>query len=630
VNVPQETARAASLPGDAARFGVAAGNLDGRDPTTVPTGTHAASAYDDVAATERAVLGAMMVEPSCVPVVAAIVQPADYLDHRHRLIARAILSEHAERGASPILVIVDRLKAGGRLEEAGGPTYLLDLQEQAVQSTSVRRYAELVHENAARRRMADCASELEQAARGHASMAELSELYERAKPVPAGPEVRGKLPADLLQAWRDDGPLVHVPTGIVALDEMTGGGPVLGTRIYTNGAPNSGKTALAVQVADTWSQCGLVVGILGIDEEPDDLLQRFLQRRGWSRNATEVRQNGDLDRMERQVAGLPIIFYSHEDTIESAGADLARRAAAAGKPAALFVDSIQSAAAGFERTAAVAAAVASARAVASRHRMIVWCTSEMNRNAYRNTVAAAEQNGMAAGADSRSIEFQARVLLNLTSIAGSGDRIECRVVKNKLGRDHLPDEQGIVLHLNRATQELTEDTTFQVPAASKPKDAAKAKELLQDQALLAEMVARQPGLGTKELDGAFRARAACGSTRSDLARYALGGALVKLPGVRTGQLHYLDGAKVSEQVLRLVPVEFQGIVKASEPPSRTEPHSAALSRTSAPRSTLSREAHQAPIGSRCVSSRGADAGSGGEQPGECASGRSHGEAEGAA
>ena len=611
--------------------GVAAGNLDGRDPTTVRTGTHAASAYDNEAEIERAVLGAMMVEPSCVPAVAAIVQPADFADPRHRIIARAILVEHAEQGTSLMLVVVDRLKGWGRLQEAGDSTYLLDLQEQAVPCTSVRRYAKLVRENTDRRWIGERCAEVAEAARQGAPISELQSMLDGARPAPLAPDSRpGRAPVEVLRRWRDDGPLVHVPTGIVALDEMTGGGPVLGTRIYSNGAPNAGKTALAVQVADTWAQCGLVVGILGIDEEPDDLLQRFLQRRGWSRQSTELRDSEELDRMERQVAELPIVFYSHGDTIESAGADLARRAKDAGKPAALFVDSIQSAAEGEDRKAAVSAAAASARAVASRHRMIVWCTSEMNRAAYRSMVAAAEQNGMAAGADSRSIEFQARVLLNLTSIPGEGDRIECKVVKNKLGRDHLQAEQGIVLHLNRATQELTEDTTFQVPAASKPKDAAKAKELLQDQALLAEMVARQPGLGTKELDGAFRARAMCGSTRFDLARYALGEAVVKLPGVRTEQLHYLDGSKVSEQVLNLVPVEFRATVKASELPSRTEPNSAAPSRTSSPRSTESREAHQAPIGSRCVSSRGAGAGSVAEQPGECASGRTHGESEGAA
>ncbi|MBL8737858.1 MAG: AAA family ATPase [Planctomycetes bacterium] len=578
---------------------------------------------------ERSVLGSLLRDPAAVAGVRAMLRPADMGMPRHAAILRAIYAEHAATGATDPIAVGSRL--GAQLDEAGGHAYLLDLFDEVVTGAGAHRHAAIVRAESDRRWIAGHAAELARAARDGAPMPELLSMLDAARPAPSVHEAwPGRAPADVLRRWRDEGPLVHVPTGIVALDEMTGGGPVLGTRIYSNGAPNAGKTALAVQVADTWAQCGLVVGILGIDEEPDDLLQRFLQRRGWSRQSTELRDSEELDRMERQVAELPIVFYSHGDTIESAGADLARRAKDAGKPAALFVDSIQSAAEGEDRKAAVAAAAASARVVASRYRMVVWCTSEMNRAAYRSAVAAAEQNGMAAGADSRSIEFQARVLLNLTSIAGSGDRIECRVVKNKLGRDHLPDEQGIVLHLNRATQELTEDTTFQVPAASKPKDAAKARERLQDQALLAELVARQPGLGTKDLEGAFRVRAVCGPTRFCSARYALGDAVVKLPGVRTEQLHYLDGAKVSEQVLRLVPVEFQGIVKASEPPSRTEPHSAAPSRTSAPRSTPSREAHQAPIGSRCVSSRGAGAGSVAEQPGECASGRTHGEAEGAA
>jgi hypothetical protein len=236
VNVPQETARAASLPGDAARFGVAAGNLDGRDPTTVPTGTHAASAYDDVAATERAVLGAMMVEPSCVPAVAAIAQPVDYLDPRHRLIARAILSEHAERGASPMLAIVDRLKAGVRLEEAGGPTYLLDLQEQAAPCTSARRYAEMVHENADRRRIAERCAEAAQAARQGAPIPELLSMIDAARPAPSTHEAR---PGRGWRLVREDPPVEWLADGLV---------PVAGLVVLA-AEPNVGKTLLVLDLA---------------------------------------------------------------------------------------------------------------------------------------------------------------------------------------------------------------------------------------------------------------------------------------------------------------------------------------------------------------------------------------------
>lgn len=567
---------------------------------------------------ERDVLGAMLLDSRCVDDVVGILDPDDFAMPRHVVVARAIVAEHRASGVADPLTVGDRLQRLGRLDEAGGHDYLLDLLHSVSTAASVKRHAEIVREAAERRRWAEVAVDVARAAKDGVPLEELrARLDEMAKVRKV--EARGRSPADVLRRWRDDGPLVHIPTGIVALDEMTGGGPVLGTRIYCNGAPNAGKTALAVQVADTWSQCGLVVGILAIDEEPDDLMQRFLQRRGWPRQATELRDPVELDRMERQIAELPIVFYGCEDNIGSAGADLARRAKAAGKPAALFVDSIQSAAEGEDRKAAVAAAVAAARAVASRHRMIVWCTSEMNRAAYRSSVSAAEQNGMAAGADSRNIEFQARVLLNLTSIAGEGDRIECRVVKNKLGRDHLAEEQGIVLHLNRATQELTEDATFLVPKATHPKNAEKAKELLHDQALLAELIARQPGIGGKDLDTAFRARAMCGTTRFSLARHALGEAIVKRPGVRTEQLHYLDGSKVPQQVLDLVPVQFRASVKAAEPASSTEPHRAAPSRTSAAGCTSTREVHSAPIGSRCSSSRRAGDHEAVEQNSECAS-----------
>lgn len=566
---------------------------------------------------ERSVLGAMLMHPGAVRDATDLTR-ADWLRPRHAEIHRAILSAFNTTGTTDALTVADQLLKRGHLEECGGHDYLLDLMESCTSPASIERHVGIVLDGADRRRIRDIAAEVSRAEHDGAPLDELRAMLAAGAHRTDPTASRGRSPVDVLRRWRDDGPLVHVPTGIGTLDSMTNGGPILGTRIYCNGAPNAGKTALAVQVADTWAQCGLVVGILGIDEEPDDLLQRLLQRRGWPRQSTELRAPSELERMERQVAEIPIVFYSHEDTIETAGADLARRAKALGKPAALFVDSIQSAAEGEDRKAAVSAAAASARAVASRHRMIVWCTSEMNRAAYRSAVAAAEQNGMAAGADSRNIEFQARVLLNLTSVTGEADRIECKVVKNKLGRDHLPVEQGIVLHLNRATQELTEDTTFQVPAATKPRDAAKARELLRDQALVVELIAGRLGIAGKELETTFRARGG-GVTRFSVARSALGGAIVKLPGYRTEQLHYLDGSKVSQQVLDLVPVQFRAAVKAAEPPSSTEEHRGAPSSTSAAGCTSTREAHRAPIGSRCSSSRRAGADAADSASGECGS-----------
>ena len=135
---------------------------------------------------------------------------------------------------------------------------------------------------------------------------------------------RGASAEDVLDRWQQHGPLIHAKTGIRAFDEMTGGGPVFGTRFYLLGAPDAGKTALVVQILDEFVNQGLAVGMLAVDEDPEDLLQRFLQRRGWSRQQCESRKPIDLEAMRHGMEGLTIRFYDSTFSIEEAGVDLAR------------------------------------------------------------------------------------------------------------------------------------------------------------------------------------------------------------------------------------------------------------------------------------------------------------------
>src|SRR5678815_1197380 len=69
-------------------------------------------------------------------------------------------------------------------------------------------------------------------------------------------------PGAIVDSWLAHGPLVHEPTGISALDKLTGGGPVYGSRWYLLGAPDAGKTALLLQIAHVFALRGICVGIL--------------------------------------------------------------------------------------------------------------------------------------------------------------------------------------------------------------------------------------------------------------------------------------------------------------------------------------------------------------------------------
>lgn len=411
---------------------------------------------------------------------------------------------------------------------------------------------------------------------------------------PASPPTRrADSPSDILDRWAKHGPLIHLPTGIRGLDLMIGGGPVFGTRFYFLGAPDAGKTALIVQILDEYLERGLAVGLLAVDEDPEDLLQRFLQRRNWTRQQCEQRKPEDLAQMREQVAGLPLRLYDASYSIEAAAEDLARFAKERGLRAAFGIDSIQTARCALEdesasRYEAVTARVQAVRRVATEHDFITFATSEMSRAAYRSVAAGERINDMAAAKESGAIEYSARVAVSLRSVENQPDLVNLRVIKNKHGQSHAPSEPGIHLRLDRKHQRLTEDTEFACPQpenSAKAKAALKDQETLEDAARIAVIVARTPGIVSTDLEAAASARTpgGMGVKRFGRARATLGQALVTEPGKRTTKHVYLNPAVLDPEVLARVPAKDRPIVASSRPPeaappSRSQPLRAARER----------------------------------------------------
>jgi KaiC/GvpD/RAD55 family RecA-like ATPase len=269
--------------------------------------------------------------------------------------------------------------------------------------------------------------------------------------------VKVRTPVEVARAWKGS-PLVHQPTGLARLDDLTGGGPVFGSRWYVLGAPDAGKTLLLLQLAHVLALAGVVVGFLAVDEEADDIVTRLAQRLGHFRRDCESRCDAFVGTLASELEGLGIYLYDAGETIERAGKHLAERAKERGKRSALFIDSVQAVvcddiiAAKREPSTReiVNANVRAIRACATEHRMFVCATGEMNRAAYRS-IDEAEQDDMASGKESGAIEYSARVMLALRR-ADDGALVAVNVVKNKHGESYVQFHLAVA----RPTQTLTD------------------------------------------------------------------------------------------------------------------------------------------------------------------------------
>jgi hypothetical protein len=298
--------------------------------------------------------------------------------------------------------------------------------------------------------------------------------------------------ADEFAARKSRGPSVHEPTGIAGLDGLTGGGPTYGTRVYVVGAPDASKTLLLFQIAHEYAKRGIVVGFLAVDEDPEDLHMRLVQRTSLcGRREYEQADEELLDLMSQAVGELPFMYYSGKATIEDAASDLAKRAN--GQHAALFIDSVQTAECTAIRSARsemsergrISANAAAIREVTSEHRFVTFVTSEANREWYKAVADGERKSAMSAGAESRAVEFSARVLIALRRSQGDEDVVEASVPKNKLGRRLEP---AFWMRLDREAQTLT-DT--QRPSDPEPRATPEEqKRLAKEQARLKHLEER--------------------------------------------------------------------------------------------------------------------------------------------
>lgn len=314
-----------------------------------------------------------------------------------------------------------------------------------------------------------------------------------------------------------EGPLVHVSTGIPYLDHTTGGGPVYGTRWYITAPPDGGKTGWIMQMVDHMSTPkerggeGLCVAVLAVDEEPLDVLSRLAQRHGISRKECEERTPETIDRIQRVIYPRKIRFFDGSVTIEEAAKDLADWAASEETGGVLFIDSVQTAkSAKYESKLQIKEIVeqnASAiRDVASKYRIIVIATSEVNRASYvtisPSGVPDSHWTPLSAAKESGKIEYSGRVILSLARIEGNSDVSVVAIAKNKHGESY-PSLQGLFyLSVDRATQTWTQCDAPVAEVADTPVDRKKAadQKLLRDNCkTVYEQIEANPEIGIKSL-----------------------------------------------------------------------------------------------------------------------------------
>jgi hypothetical protein len=203
-----------------------------------------------------------------------------------------------------------------------------------------------------------------------------------------------------------------------------------------------------------WAEQGFYVSILAADEGADGLLMRVGQSLGLDRDALENGEGDTGEELAAHLEALPAFMLvdagEEQATVEDAACELQARAA--GRPAVLLIDSIQTVRASGTGDAAdprarVDAVMATLKGVA-RGGVLVVATCELNRGAYRSRRPEDRVEDLAAFKESGGVEYGAHLAIVLRSVQGQIGAVDVSMAKNRWGQ-RLPVR--LALDFDRAT-----------------------------------------------------------------------------------------------------------------------------------------------------------------------------------
>jgi len=238
-------------------------------------------------AAEAAVLGSMILDPSCIGDVLAIVNAESFYHDEHTVIFRAIVGlweAHKEGGVDGALVR-NALDEQGKLEAIGGGEYLRRVLESVPTAANAVYYAKIVSDKALLRELVSAGTQIVNAA--YDKVGETPEKVDEAEKLIFAITDRHvtseavALPSLLQDVYaavekRAERELTGLPTGYYELDKLTAGFQD-GDMIVIAGRPSMGKSSWALNMAEHMALFNDVpVAIFSLEMGRRQLAERFI------------------------------------------------------------------------------------------------------------------------------------------------------------------------------------------------------------------------------------------------------------------------------------------------------------------------------------------------------------------
>lgn len=301
---------------------------------------------------EQAVLGACLIDREVVIALSTQLEPADFWRPAHQAIWRSMLSLFQRRIPIDLVLLASELRHHRELEDAGGESYLAELAAATPTAVHASYYADSVREAAVRRRLIEAARKITSAAFDQTlSVEALATQAGEAITTAAMARMRAEyrsMDAVMATMFDDLGKPLEQPisTGLFELDQIIGG-VKRGELMVVAARPSTGKTALAVQFANSISRRGVPVGFISLEMSEAGIAKRFVaMNSGVNMHQFEVHggASGEIERVTTAFGKLserPIYISDTPDMGLMSVVGRARRMHAERNIAVLIVDYLQ-------------------------------------------------------------------------------------------------------------------------------------------------------------------------------------------------------------------------------------------------------------------------------------------------
>lgn len=241
--------------------------------------------------TERAVLGAILLEPSVMEEVASQLAAPCFYNLRHRIIYDAMLALHFGDEPQPIdlRTLQAKLERSGKFEEAGGISYLALLDLDLPSIGHLDYYIKILRDLATKRVLVKVANTLGMMARNGVSPDEAAATIINDLEDIQGRGRNGWITLndvqDLVSVKLESGGYAGatIPTGLPDLDNLIDGLPI-GDMTFVAARPGCGKSALLSQIVE-YNACRPTLdervpcGIVTLEMTNEKMLLRMIARR---------------------------------------------------------------------------------------------------------------------------------------------------------------------------------------------------------------------------------------------------------------------------------------------------------------------------------------------------------------